>query len=128
MPSNYNDSKLLTTAWTSNIESYWNRVILKLKRMRGTNRNMLPGYFDEFMWRERSFQSVSFVSLWFPHTWFHYLCCTRREEYAPPPRKDRLRGGLITIIIYPKSSGLVCIKTWVNFQLVILTIKWHQKC
>ena len=40
-------------AYTQNIESYWNRVKLNLKGMRGTNRNMLPGYLDEFMWRKR---------------------------------------------------------------------------
>ena len=33
-------------------ESYWNRVKIKLKRMRGYHIRQLPGYLDEFMWRE----------------------------------------------------------------------------
>ena len=38
---------------TQAIEGYWSRVKAKLKRMRGTTPEMLPGYLDEFMWRER---------------------------------------------------------------------------
>ena len=38
---------------TQAIEGYWLRVKAKLKRMRGTTPEMLPGYLDEFMWRER---------------------------------------------------------------------------
>ena len=33
----------VTGVHTQTIESYWNRV----------RRDMLPGYLDEFMWRER---------------------------------------------------------------------------
>ena len=36
-----------------NIESYWNRAKLKLKRMKGCHADQLPSYLDEFMWRER---------------------------------------------------------------------------
>ena len=37
-----------------NIESYWNRCKTKIKSMKGVRRDMLPGYLDEFMWRERA--------------------------------------------------------------------------
>ena len=37
--------------WT--VESYWNRVKTKLKRMKGVHGNQLPSHLDEFMWRER---------------------------------------------------------------------------
>ena len=37
---------------TNHIESYWNRVKIKIKRMRGCHRSMLASYLDEFMWRE----------------------------------------------------------------------------
>ena len=42
-----------TGAHTQNIESYWNRSKIKLKRMRGCHASELPSYLDEFMWRER---------------------------------------------------------------------------
>lgn len=42
-----------TGTHTQNIESYWNRSKLKLKRMRGCLATELPSYLDEFMWRER---------------------------------------------------------------------------
>ena len=42
-----------TGAHTQNIESYWNRVKLKLKRMKGCHSHQIPSYLDEFMWRER---------------------------------------------------------------------------
>ena len=38
---------------TQNVESYWDRVKIKLKRMRGCHAQQLPGYLDEFMWCER---------------------------------------------------------------------------
>ena len=38
---------------TDHIESYWNRVKIKIKRMRGCHRSQLASYLDEFMWRER---------------------------------------------------------------------------
>ena len=31
----------------------WNRVKMKLKRMKGCRAEEIPGYLDEFMWRER---------------------------------------------------------------------------
>ncbi|XP_062508808.1 uncharacterized protein LOC134185043 [Corticium candelabrum] len=42
-----------TGVHTNHIESYWNRVKLRLKRMKGCHRHMLPSYLDEIMWRER---------------------------------------------------------------------------
>ncbi len=42
-----------TGTHTQNVESYWNRVKGKLKRMRGCHAHQLAGYLDEFMWRER---------------------------------------------------------------------------
>ena len=38
---------------TQNIESYWNRKIMKLKRMKGCAAKEIPSYLDEFMWWER---------------------------------------------------------------------------
>ena len=43
----------VTGVHTKHIESYWNRVKLKFKRMRGVDSDQLPSYIDEFMWRER---------------------------------------------------------------------------
>ena len=43
----------VTGAHTQHIESYWNRIKIKLKRMRGVTEDQLPSYLDEFMWRER---------------------------------------------------------------------------
>ena len=42
---------------TQHVESYWNRIKIKLKRMRGCHSHELPGYLDEFMWRERHGQT-----------------------------------------------------------------------
>ena len=42
-----------TGTHTQNIESYWNRVKTKFKRMKGVHEEMLSSYLDEFMWRER---------------------------------------------------------------------------
>ena len=38
---------------TQHIESYWNRVKGKLKRMKGCHAHQLASYLDELMWRER---------------------------------------------------------------------------
>ncbi len=43
----------VTGTHTQHIESYWNRVKLKLKRMKGCHSHQIPLYIDEFMWRER---------------------------------------------------------------------------
>ena len=43
----------VTGAHTQNVESYWNRAKIKLKRMRGCHELEITGYLDEFMWRER---------------------------------------------------------------------------
>ena len=43
----------LTGTHTQHIESYWNRVKLKLKRMKGCHSHQIPSYLDEFMWKER---------------------------------------------------------------------------
>ena len=42
-----------TGVHTQNIESYWNRVKAKFKRMKGVQHTMLGSYMDEYMWRER---------------------------------------------------------------------------
>ena len=44
---------------TQNVESYWNRVKTKFKRMKGVQETMLASYLDEFMWRERHGPSAS---------------------------------------------------------------------
>ncbi len=43
----------VTGTHTQNVESYWNRVKTKFKRMKGCDGHQLPSYLDEFMWRER---------------------------------------------------------------------------
>lgn len=47
----------VTGVHTQNVESYWNRVKTKLKRMKGCHETQLASYLDEFMWRERYGQS-----------------------------------------------------------------------
>ena len=42
-----------TGVHTNHIESYWNRVKIKLKRIRGCRRTMVGSYLDEFLWREK---------------------------------------------------------------------------
>ena len=59
---------------TNHIESYWNRVKVKLKRMRGCHRSQLRSYLDEFMWRERYGKNCfdilddlyATIATWFP--------------------------------------------------------------
>ena len=48
----------VTGVHTEHIESYWNRVKTKLKRMKGCHRHQLPSYLDEFMWFERHGSTV----------------------------------------------------------------------
>ena len=43
----------ITGVHIHNIESYWNRVKTKLKRMKDCHATELASYLDEFMWRER---------------------------------------------------------------------------
>ena len=43
----------VTGVHTQNIESYWNRVKIKIKRMRGCHQEQLASYLDEYMYRER---------------------------------------------------------------------------
>ena len=47
-----------TGVHTQNVESYWNRVKTKFKRMKGVHLTHLPSYLDEFMWRERNGQGA----------------------------------------------------------------------
>ena len=47
-----------TGVHTQNIESYWNRVKIKIKRMRGCHREQLASYLDEYMYRERYGRTV----------------------------------------------------------------------
>ena len=64
----------VTGVHTNHIESYWNCVKQKLKRMKGCARPMLAGYLDEFMWRERygvtrreAFNKLCRdIALWYP--------------------------------------------------------------
>ena len=48
-----------TGVHTQNIESYWNRVKIKIKRMRGCHDQMMSSYLDEFMWCERHGRKAS---------------------------------------------------------------------
>jgi transposase-like protein len=49
----------VTGVHTQNVESYWNRVKSRFKRMKGVHENMLDSYMDEFMWRERHGRTAS---------------------------------------------------------------------
>lgn len=42
-----------TGVHTQHIESYWNRVKTKFKKMRGVHGTMFDSYLDEFMWQEQ---------------------------------------------------------------------------
>ena len=42
----------VTGTHTQNVESYWNRVKIRFKKMKGCHESQLPSYLDEFMWRE----------------------------------------------------------------------------
>ena len=46
-----------TGTHTQNIESYWAKTKHKFKSMKGVDSEMLPGYLDERMWRDRYAQS-----------------------------------------------------------------------
>ena len=48
----------LSGVHTQNMESYWNRVKTKIKRMKGCHRQMLSSYLGEFMWREHHGQTA----------------------------------------------------------------------
>ena len=63
----------VTGIHTQFIESYWNRVKIKLKRMRGCHRDELPSYLDEFMWFERHGKTV--------HGAFHNICRDIKHKY-----------------------------------------------
>ena len=43
----------VTGVHMQHVESYWNRVKQKFKRMMGVHESQLFSYLDEFMWRER---------------------------------------------------------------------------
>ena len=46
---------------TQNVESYWNRVKGKFKRMKGVHEEMMSSHLDEFMWCERHGPTTSTV-------------------------------------------------------------------
>ena len=48
-----------TGVHTQHLESYWNQVKTKFKRMKGVHDTMLSSYLDEYMWRERHGQTRS---------------------------------------------------------------------
>ena len=52
-----------STVHTNHIESFWNRVKIKFKRMKGCHQSHLPGYLDEFMWRERDMEEILMIHL-----------------------------------------------------------------
>ena len=55
-----------TGVHTQHVESYWNRVKVKLKRMRGCHSDHIPSYLDEYMWMERYGTTP-------PQTWLNIL-------------------------------------------------------
>lgn len=38
---------------TNNIQSYWERVKGKLKKMKGCKHELIPSYLDEFLWKDK---------------------------------------------------------------------------
>jgi len=42
-----------TGVHTNNIEARWNACKARFKAKWGVNRNLIPGYLDEYMWRSR---------------------------------------------------------------------------
>lgn len=48
-----------TGVHTQHIESYWNRVKHKFKRMKGVHLQQMASYLDEYMWRERHGKTTS---------------------------------------------------------------------
>ena len=48
-----------TGVHTQNVESYWNQVKTRFKRIKWVHESMLSSYMDEFMWRERHGSSAS---------------------------------------------------------------------
>ncbi|KAL3119758.1 hypothetical protein niasHT_006448 [Heterodera trifolii] len=42
----------LTGAHTNHVENFWKNLKMKNKAMSGTQRDLLPGYMDEYMWRQ----------------------------------------------------------------------------
>ena len=43
----------VTGVHTNNIESYWERVKGKLKKMKGCKHEFIPSYLDEFLWKDK---------------------------------------------------------------------------
>ena len=43
----------ITGVHTNHVEALWSRCKKRFKQMNGTSDNMVPGYLDEYMWRER---------------------------------------------------------------------------
>ena len=43
----------VTGVHTNNIESYWERVKGKLKKMKGCKHELIPSYLDEFLWKDK---------------------------------------------------------------------------
>ena len=39
---------------TNSVECFWKNLKMKFKAMSGTSRELLPGYLDEFCWRQRN--------------------------------------------------------------------------
>ena len=60
----------VTGVHTQHVESYWNRVKMKFKRMKGVHDTMLSSYLDEYMWRERQRGRLAFF-------------CRNLKEFGP---------------------------------------------
>ena len=55
----------ITGATTNNVECFWKNAKMRFKKMNGTRRNMVPGYLDEFMWRQLCGKTISAFFLLF---------------------------------------------------------------
>ena len=68
-----------TGVHTNHIESYWNRVKIKLKKC---HRTMLGSYLDEFLWRERYGRTSSDVLGKHVQRYSHLVSCLRFPHCA----------------------------------------------
>ena len=98
-----------TGVHTQNVESYWNRIKPKLKRMRRCHKEMLASYLDEFIWRE-CHGSTSRQA-------FANLCrdikdqCRSTSCYATP-REVHYTNHILSLKLFVDTLPLVCDTSW----------------
>ena len=81
----------VTGVHTQQVESYWNQVKTKFKRMKGVHDTMLSSYLDEYMWRERHGQTGS-------------TACNEQSIQGYRPEVPRLEWSLLHRLLRTESS------------------------